>query len=113
MKDNQLRVVDYKMMDTSRLRHKLKEAGEDVQLACYAAVYEADEAAFLSIDKVKVNLVAPAHDVAQLAQANLTRLLTVFEQMRMGVALPANGVDEACHYCEMRGLCRKSEWSAG
>ena len=111
MKDNQLRVVDYKMMDTSRLRHKLKEAGEDVQLACYASVYEADDAAFLSIDKGKVNLVAPAHDVAQLAQANLTRLLTVFEQMRTGAALPAHGVDEACHYCEMRGLCRKSEWS--
>ena len=109
---NQTRVLDYKMMDATRLRNKLKEPGEDVQLACYARVYEADEAAFISIEKDKVNFVAPLQDVPELAHANITRLLTVFDQMRSGVALPAHGVDEACQYCEMRGLCRKGEWSA-
>ena len=49
-----VRVLDYKMMDATRLRNKLKEAGEDVQLACYASVYEADAAAFISIEKDKV-----------------------------------------------------------
>jgi ATP-dependent helicase/nuclease subunit B len=56
--------------------------------------------------------VAPPQDLPELAQANIARLLAVFEQMREGVAMPAHGVDEACVYCEMRGLCRKSEWSA-
>ena len=55
--------------------------------------------------------VEPRQDVAQLAQANIERLTLVFVQMREGVALPANGVDEVCKYCEMRGLCRKVEWS--
>jgi ATP-dependent helicase/nuclease subunit B len=108
-----VRVLDYKMMDATRLRNKLKEPGEDVQLACYAHVYEADEAAFISIEKDKVIAVAPPQDVAELAQANIERLLAVFAQMRLGAAMPAHGVDEACVYCEMRGLCRKSEWSAG
>ncbi|BBJ23212.1 PD-(D/E)XK nuclease family protein [Candidatus Nitrotoga sp. AM1P] len=106
-----VRVLDYKMMDAARLRNKLKEAGEDVQLACYAYVYEAEEAAFISIEKDKVIAVAPPQDVAELAQANIARLLEVFAQMRSGAALPAHGADEACQYCEMRGLCRKSEWN--
>ncbi|MDQ3267459.1 MAG: PD-(D/E)XK nuclease family protein [Pseudomonadota bacterium] len=108
---NSVRVLDYKMMDATKLRNKLKEAGEDVQLACYAYVYEADAAAFISIEKDKVIAVAPPQDVAELAQANAERLLEVFTQMRSGAALPAHGVTEACQYCEMRGICRKSEWS--
>ena len=107
-----VRVLDYKMMEATRLRNKLKEAGEDVQLACYAHVYEADAAAYISIEKNKVIAVAPPQEVAELAQANIDRLLIVFTQMRNGTALPAHGVDEACQYCEMRGLCRKGEWNA-
>jgi ATP-dependent helicase/nuclease subunit B len=107
------RVIDYKMMDATRLRNKLKEAGEDVQLASYAHVYEADEAAFISFEKDKVIPVAPPQDVPELAQANIERLKTVFAQMRAGAAMPAHGVDEVCVYCEMRGLCRKSDWSVG
>jgi ATP-dependent helicase/nuclease subunit B len=108
-----LRVLDYKMMDATRLRNKLREAGEDVQLACYAHVYEAGEAAFISIEKEKVVTVAPPQDVPELAQANIERLSAVFAQLRNGAAMPAHGVDEACVYCEMRGLCRKNDWSAG
>ncbi|MDO8812658.1 MAG: PD-(D/E)XK nuclease family protein [Gallionella sp.] len=111
-RESECRVLDYKMMEATRLRNKLREAGEDVQLACYAHVYEADEAAFISIEKDKVIAVAPPQDLPGLAQANIERLLDVFAQMRGGAALPAHGVDEACAYCEMRGLCRKSEWSA-
>ena len=55
--------------------------------------------------------VEPRQDVAQLAQANIERLKLVFVQMREGVALPANGVEAVCTYCEMKGLCRKVEWA--
>jgi ATP-dependent helicase/nuclease subunit B len=106
-----VRVLDYKMMDAGRLRTKLKEAGEDVQLACYAYVHGAENAAFISIEKEKVIVVEPPHDVTELAQANIARLLEVFAQMRSGAVLPAHGAEEACQYCEMRGLCRKSEWN--
>lgn len=106
-----VRVLDYKLMEVARLRSKLKEPGEDVQLACYAHVYEAGEAAFVSIEKDKVMSVAPPQDLPELAQANIERLQAIFGQIRAGAAMPANGVDEACVYCEMRGLCRKSEWS--
>lgn len=108
---NSVRVLDYKMIDATRLRNKLKEVGEDVQLACYAHVYEAEVAAYISIEKDKVISVAPAQDVVELAQANIDRLKELFTQMHAGAAMPAHGIEEACVHCEMRGLCRKAEWS--
>ena len=109
--DGSTKVLDYKMMDATRLRNKLREPGEDVQLASYAQVYEANEAAYISIEKNKV-IAVKEQDVPALAQANIERLKEMFEQMRDGTALPAHGVDDACTYCEMRGLCRKAEWEA-
>ena len=106
-----VRVLDYKTQDAATLKNKLKQAGEDVQLPFYAHVFEATEAAFISIEKDKVLVVEPPQDVAQLSAANIERLKTVFAQMRDGVALPANGIDAVCAYCEMRGLCRKVEWA--
>jgi len=110
--DGSAKVLDYKLVDATRLRNKLREPGEDVQLACYAQVYEANEAAYISIEKNKVIPVV-VQDMSGLAQANIERLKEVFTQMRDGAAIPAHGVDAACMYCEMRGLCRKNDWSVG
>lgn len=105
-----LRVLDYKTQSDAVLRNKLKEPGEDVQLACYAYAHEAADAAFVSIDNGKVKLVEPKHDVPLLAQLNVERLEQVMAAIRGGAGLPANGVDTVCMHCEMRGVCRKGEW---
>jgi len=104
-------VLDYKTQSEQVLRNKLKESGEDVQLACYAYAHEAADAAFVSIENGKVKLVEPRHDVPQLAQLNAERLVEAMAGIRSGAGLPANGVDAVCVYCEMRGLCRKGEWA--
>jgi ATP-dependent helicase/nuclease subunit B len=95
------------------LRNKLREPGEDVQLACYAYAYEAADAAFVSIDNGKVKLVEPKDDVPLLAQLNAERLVNVMGAIRGGAGLPANGIDAACIHCEVRGVCRKGEWVIG
>ncbi|NOU00616.1 MAG: hypothetical protein HOO95_03435, partial [Gallionella sp.] len=105
-------VLDYKTQAVTALKNKLKDAGEDVQLACYAHVRNAHEAAFVSLEGEYVKTVAPAHAIDELAQLNIERLQTVFAQMRSGAALPANGVESACTYCEMRGLCRQGSWES-
>jgi ATP-dependent helicase/nuclease subunit B len=105
-------VLDYKTQNVTALKNKLKDAGEDVQLACYAHVRNAHEAAFVSLEGEHVKTVAPAHAIDELAQLNIERLQTVFAQMRSGAALPANGVESACAYCEMRGLCRQGSWES-
>ena len=104
------RVLDYKTQSEQVLRNKLREPGEDVQLACYAYAHEAADAAFVSIENEKVKLVEPKDDVPLLAQLNAERLVSVMGSIRGGAGLPANGIDQVCTYCEMRGVCRKGEW---
>lgn len=103
-------VLDYKTQSEQLLRNKLKEPGEDVQLACYAYAHEAADAAFVSIESGKVKLVAPKEDVPLLAQLNAERLENVMAEVRGGAGLAANGIDQACMHCEIRGVCRKGEW---
>ena len=105
-------VLDYKTQSEQVLRNKLREPGEDVQLACYAYAHEAADAAFVSLENGKVKLVEPRHDIPLLAQLNAERLVQAMARIRGGAGLPANGIDAVCLYCEMRGLCRKGEWAA-
>jgi len=105
------RVLDYKTQSDIVLRNKLKEPGEDVQLACYAYAHEAADVAFVSIDSGKVKSVAPKEDASLLAQLNVERLEHVMGALRDGAGLPANGIDAVCGYCEIRGVCRKGEWT--
>lgn len=105
------RVLDYKTLAILPLRNKLKEAGEDVQLACYAYERGASAAAFVALENGKVDAVQPPHDIGELAQLNIERLQQIFDQMHHGAALPAHGAEAACRYCEMNGLCRKGAWS--
>jgi ATP-dependent helicase/nuclease subunit B len=107
----QKRVLDYKTQNDQLLRNKLREPGEDVQLACYAYAHEANEAAFVSIENGKVKSVALKHNVAQLARLNAERLVQVMGRVSGGAGVPANGIEQACIYCEMRGVCRKGEWT--
>ncbi|MBI5430166.1 MAG: PD-(D/E)XK nuclease family protein [Nitrosomonadales bacterium] len=103
-------VLDYKTQSEQVLRNKLKEPGEDVQLACYAYAHEAADAAFVSIENGKVKRVEPRHDVPLLAQLNAGRLEQLMQNIRSGAGLPANGIDAVCMHCEVRGVCRKGEW---
>jgi len=112
VREQEKRVCDYKTQNDQSLRNKLREAGEDVQLACYARATDAELAEFVSIDNGKVKSVAPTHDVAQLARLNAERLENLMARIREGAGMPANGIDQACMYCEMRGVCRKGEWMA-
>jgi len=103
-------VFDYKTQSEQVLRNKMKGPGEDVQLACYAYAQQASEAAFVSIENGKVKTIAPPQDVVQLSRLNVERLESVMSRIRAGAALPANGIEQACVYCEMRGVCRKGNW---
>ncbi len=111
VREQEIRVLDYKTQGDQLLRNKLHEPGEDVQLACYAYAHEAADAAFVSIENGKVRAIAPKEDVAQLAQLNAERLVSVMWRIRSGAGLPANGINQACTHCEMRGVCRKGEWA--
>lgn len=110
-KPEQILIIDYKTQSAQRLKSRLKEAGEDVQLACYVAAMDAGAAEFVSLDDETVLAVSPLHDIAELAVLNLERLQTIFAQLQVGMGMPAHGI--VCDYCEMKGLCRRGTWVNG
>jgi len=111
--DEQRRVLDYKLQSLATLRNKLREPGEDVQLACYAAAHQAQVAAFIGIDGEAVKEVAPTQAIETLSQLNLQRLSQVMTQLRAGKVAVANGIEAVCQHCEMGAICRQAEWQNG
>jgi len=101
-------VLDYKTQDAQGLKRRLAEAGEDVQLACYALLQgeRVGEAAYVAVDGEKP-VEVPLAEVQDAARAQGARLATAIDALRAGAALPAHGTDSACERCEARGLCRK------
>lgn len=105
-------VLDYKTIEARRLRKSLEEPGEDVQLPVYALLWGAPvaEALFLSLEHEKAEAVGLGSDVQALADAARARLCELFDALAAGAPLPAQGVEDACEYCEARGLCRRNYW---
>ncbi|MDB5807284.1 MAG: ATP-dependent helicase/deoxyribonuclease subunit [Betaproteobacteria bacterium] len=107
-----IEVLDYKTQSVDALRAKVKEAGEDVQLAVYA-LSQAEQgecsASFVSVDGEAVRTV-PANP-NHLPEDEWRRIAQLFGDLRGGAGMPANGIEAACNYCEMRGLCRRDIWA--
>lgn len=99
-------LLDYKTQRASVLK-KAQQDG-DMQLSVYALMHEALEVAYVALDDETVSAI-PGNDghLMALADAQGHRLVTLFDAMRAGAPLPANGADSVCQWCEMRGLCRK------
>ncbi len=108
----QFAVLDYKAQGVKKLKDKLKEPGEDVQLPVYALLQGGDvtEAAFVSLDRDGVESIPLEQDAAELGAAVEARLAELFDALHHGAGLPAQGLAEVCEWCEMRGLCRKDHW---
>jgi ATP-dependent helicase/nuclease subunit B len=90
----------------------VREPGEDVQLAVYA-LSQAEQgecsASFVSVDGEAVQMVPANPD--HLPEDEWQRVTTLFGALRAGAGMPANGIEAACNYCEMRGLCRRDVWA--
>ena len=105
-------VLDYKTQSVDALRKKVREPGEDVQLAAYALLQgDVTDAAYLSLDKASVTAVPPNGEPAELAAADRERITRSFSRLLQGAALPAQGDARTCEWCEMRALCRRDYWA--
>jgi ATP-dependent helicase/nuclease subunit B len=113
--DGKLAVLDYKTRAPDALRKTLKARGEDVQLPVYALLAEEKgqvvEAAYVSLHGTKPCIVPLAEDPLQLGREIAERLVELFALFEAGTPALANGIEEACRYCEMRGLCRRGHWT--
>ncbi len=101
-------LLDYKTQTVKRIRDGL---AEDIQLPVYALLHgDAARAAYVALDDERVEAVAAGDEDGSLmfdAVAQGLRLSAVVGALQKGAALPAHGVESACHWCEMSGLCRR------
>lgn len=113
--DGSIAVLDYKTQSERVLRDKIREAGEDVQLPCYLLLADRPraQAAYLGFDRKGVHEIAPQEEPAALAGATLARLREIFSALHRRAALPAQGAEKVCAWCEMKGLCRRQYWERG
>ncbi len=111
--DGTVALIDYKTQRIDVLKRRLRDGGEDAQLAGYAMFETARgntvaEAGLASLDGDTVDLALTRIDAA----AEHERAVTLLRAVEGGAQLPANGIDSACRHCQVRGLCRKDYWSA-
>jgi ATP-dependent helicase/nuclease subunit B len=65
---------------------------------------------FLSIDRDGIVTVPVDADLDALGRATRGRLAALYDLIADGAAVPAQGSDDVCQYCEFVGLCRKKHW---
>ncbi len=107
-------LLDYKTGSVRSLKDKLAQPLEDTQLAAYALLMERApglQAAYLALDDPKAIELLPHPEINQTALALRDGLQGDLLAMQAGAALPALGEGAACDFCEMRGLCRRDDWS--
>ncbi|MBA4343882.1 MAG: hypothetical protein C0423_17235 [Methylibium sp.] len=110
-------LIDYKTGSVAGLKDKVATPSEDTQLAVYALLMGAEaeggeqQALYLALDESK-GVDAVIHpDVGDSAALLVDGLADDLLAMHAGLPLPALGEGAACDYCEMRGLCRRDDWT--
>ena len=106
-------VMDYKTESASTTKARINDAGEDTQLAFYAALLEDDTlaAAYVNLGEKEVTKTYPQPELVDLRDELIGGILSDMQRIAEGAALPALGEGKACEFCAARGLCRKDFWS--
>jgi ATP-dependent helicase/nuclease subunit B len=106
-------LLDYKTENQTRTRERIQQAGEDTQLAFYAALLSDDtlRAAYLNVGERDGTKAFEQDDVVVLRDALVQGIVTDIRRIAEGAALPALGEGMACEFCAARGLCRKDFWA--
>ncbi|MCU6432774.1 PD-(D/E)XK nuclease family protein [Undibacterium sp. Jales W-56] len=105
-------VLDYKTKPLSSLSKRLKD-GEDQQLPFYGLLANQQIVAAsyvgLELERGKIGEAA-SQDFKQWTDLLEVAIKDHMHAIRQDAALPAQGTESVCQYCEMRGLCRKGAW---
>ncbi len=106
-------VMDYKTEPASTTKDRIKAAGEDTQLAFYAALLHDDTlaAAYVNLGEKEATKTYAQPELVDLRDDLIGGILSDMARIADGAPLPALGEGKACEYCTARGLCRKDFWT--
>ena len=106
-------VIDYKTEPASTTKDRIKDVGEDTQLAFYAALLEDDTlaAAYVNLGEKEMTKTYAQPGIVEQRDDLIGGILSDMGRIAEGAPLPAMGEGKACEFCSARGLCRKDFWS--
>ncbi|MEI7782914.1 MAG: PD-(D/E)XK nuclease family protein [Betaproteobacteria bacterium] len=112
---DQLLLLDYKTEANEKTRARIKQAGEDTQLAFYAALVgeQAAGAAYLNLGERGQTRAHALPDMAALREQLLAGVHHDMARLAAAEPLRALGEGQSCSYCQARGLCRRDFLPAG
>jgi ATP-dependent helicase/nuclease subunit B len=105
-------VLDYKTEDLQKTRKRVRDPGEDTQLAFYGALLEDDRlsAAYLNVGERGGTGAVPHEDVTHSRDRLIAGLLDEMDRIANGAPMAALGEGSGCDFCNARGLCRRDFW---
>ena len=111
--DGSLLLIDYKTEPRATTAQRIKDSGEDTQLAFYAALMADDTlaAAYVNLGEKEPTRTYEQPEIVAQRDDLIDSILHDMTRIAKGAALPALGEGKACAYCAARGLCRKDFWS--
>ena len=106
-------VMDYKTEARATTQARINDAGEDTQLAFYAALLHDDTlaAAYVNLGEKEATKTYAQAEIVDLRDDLIGGILSDMGRIADGAPLPALGEGKACEYCAARGLCRKDFWT--
>ena len=113
MPDGSLLVMDYKTEGRATTADRIKQPGEDTQLAFYAALLEEDTlaASYVNVGERGKTDRLDQPDVVEARDLLVDGILYDLGRISGGAEMPALGEGMACEFCAARGLCRRDWWT--
>jgi ATP-dependent helicase/nuclease subunit B len=102
-------VIDYKTESLPTTQDRVKQAGEDTQLAYYAALLDDAQlrAAYVNVGERGETRLVEQTDVTRARDLLIAGITHDIERIAQGAPLKALGEGKACEWCAARGLCRR------
>jgi ATP-dependent helicase/nuclease subunit B len=111
--DGSAMVMDYKTEARATSVERVRQPGEDTQLAFYAALLQDDtlRAAYVNVgERGKTETIEQAA-VVEARDLLVHGILDDLSRIESGAAMAALGEGKVCDFCSARGLCRRDFWN--
>ncbi|HYF41222.1 MAG TPA: PD-(D/E)XK nuclease family protein [Ramlibacter sp.] len=111
--DGRAMVMDYKTESSAVTTDRVRQPGEDTQLAFYAALLEDDSlrAAYVNVGERGETKTLEQPAVVEARDLLVQGILEDVARVGAGQPLHALGEGKVCEFCAARGLCRRDWWS--
>lgn len=111
--DGRAMVMDYKTEPRSTSLERVRQPGEDTQLAFYAALLDDDtlRAAYVNVGERGQTETVEQPAVVEARDLLVQGILDDLSRIEGGALLAALGEGKVCDFCSARGLCRRDFWN--